>query len=1244
MGGYMSPEEAEAQSPYRDPSQPSTAEAAAAVAGQQVGFRGSYGGPSGKAARDYYEMQLQQQQQQNNPNGNQPVHRPEETPAGYIGGTRAPNGDMIGGHPSEEQMAADRAAAGVKDHVDQYALMAVEGRPGWTDPTILGGIRGTSPSSRQDAVLGRMLEEKRQDAASTEGIQDDQYASMRLQQWGQNKIELGEAYHHFAMMLDVPVAANPFELTEDFAVEFLKGAPTKPSEYFSPVSGEFAKVLPGGQGVQQVSWDMAIANDRHEPQPAPVSFMKAVDVLGNSVGLYGPYSSLYGGKPDTRDPFDVVGQVQEERIAPSMNTFNGMTVVSIEIANHGMNPDAGKVSYTVQSTPNQQTVWDIASNSANGILNIFGFNLPTNQGFATQTITETQTRTVNPNNIISGMPAATWMYIGEDNRPTPVMDIKVGDPYLKNGEIFQDYVHSDLSKVLLTETRTYSITEPSIYDSFNARISGIIPKVPGDIQRSAQDNHIANFFVQGYETAAERPLDIVKNASLGVILIGGGELIGGAISSFATGTRFAGVVNAAGKITPWVLGGLYAENVAARSTKDFTDWSTAASGRLGGIMSTETVPMIAGGALYAYSPNLKLGIDYKYNLPSFNTMRNGIADFVFELRQKEAGFEKVGSRSGMSYYTEEPFVMQKELPDFTKATTARNPATEFRYNMLETNEPVQMLLPEIPASFGPKIISMEELMRPVFPREAPLWRKMTLENTRWVPESKESALNYIKDRYPGQEEIWGDYLTNTQKLDWSIENSVALRKQYEITEDYGIDQLFKEVAIEKGAIGKPVRINTFEEFNAIKSDYPTLYRGVRGEERVTQFFESPEPHASIGMSGSGIYTAKDFLAGPERNVAFSGYKTASDYGKNVIIMKILPGAKVATRSQISELLGEMNDKAPEDIMSDVYWNPGRVGLVNGYDAINTQGYEMLVLNKNKVAAIYDNTRWVPESKEVALNYIKNKYPRQGEIWNDYLTETQELHPEYQRELKEENPYVLKDLKYKEMEINTASILNDLFARSEARNAESPVTALAVASRPSISARNVATPQGIFEQGVMPEIFSLRSQKETTKAYWQTLSSLEESALAERTLGRTHSQKKESQNYPMPFVGFNDVPAPRNRADTMIMPYTDPFTDMTPEPKPEVKVIPMPDIFPKTEPKPQPEYKFEFPPIPPIIPPPNLPILFGGGVGFSGGRKEPQSGGRRYRKKTYENPVVDIPYLQDISKNFGKPIKLKNLKI
>lgn len=34
-------------------------------------------------------------------------------PDGYVGGTLAPNGDVIGGHPSEEQMAKDRAAAGV---------------------------------------------------------------------------------------------------------------------------------------------------------------------------------------------------------------------------------------------------------------------------------------------------------------------------------------------------------------------------------------------------------------------------------------------------------------------------------------------------------------------------------------------------------------------------------------------------------------------------------------------------------------------------------------------------------------------------------------------------------------------------------------------------------------------------------------------------------------------------------------------------------------------------------------------------------------------------------------------------------------------------------------------------------------------------------------------------------------------------------------------------------------------------
>jgi hypothetical protein len=57
---YLSPEEAEARSPYAQ--KPSNAGQetlrAEAVAGQQVGFRGSYGGASGQAAQNYDDRQM----------------------------------------------------------------------------------------------------------------------------------------------------------------------------------------------------------------------------------------------------------------------------------------------------------------------------------------------------------------------------------------------------------------------------------------------------------------------------------------------------------------------------------------------------------------------------------------------------------------------------------------------------------------------------------------------------------------------------------------------------------------------------------------------------------------------------------------------------------------------------------------------------------------------------------------------------------------------------------------------------------------------------------------------------------------------------------------------------------------------------------------------------------------------------------------------------------------------------------
>ena len=198
-------------------------------------------------------------------------------------------------------MEADRQRAGVyTNNAAQFRLMSniekyrVENRPDYVPLTQMGNSEtqrrfreqqaNTLSSDQQYALMGRILEAQRQEADKTPGLIDDRYFGSELEQWGQNASEMSAAQHQLLKNSDI-VGSNYLETRGDLAVEFLKGRPTKPSEFFSPISGDLAKYLPaGGMGVQQYNWDRAIAYDRGLPTPGAVSFMGAVERVGSARG------------------------------------------------------------------------------------------------------------------------------------------------------------------------------------------------------------------------------------------------------------------------------------------------------------------------------------------------------------------------------------------------------------------------------------------------------------------------------------------------------------------------------------------------------------------------------------------------------------------------------------------------------------------------------------------------------------------------------------------------------------------------------------------------------------------------------------------------------------------------------------------------------------------------------------------------------------------------------------------------
>jgi hypothetical protein len=183
---------------------------------------------------------------------------------------------------------------------ERSALQTVESRAGYTPISQLGDTRTQAALkgleiarglgfnvATQETFTGRVLEAQREAAATPKA---QQYYTGELSKWAENMVELGSAYHVVGKVAETPIPANRYEYQGDLAVEFLKGTPTKASEYFSPVSGEMSKSLPGGVGLQQSAWEVAKTG-----KTSTLNYSVAVEKLSSAAGQYGPYGKLWGG-------------------------------------------------------------------------------------------------------------------------------------------------------------------------------------------------------------------------------------------------------------------------------------------------------------------------------------------------------------------------------------------------------------------------------------------------------------------------------------------------------------------------------------------------------------------------------------------------------------------------------------------------------------------------------------------------------------------------------------------------------------------------------------------------------------------------------------------------------------------------------------------------------------------------------------------------------------------------------------
>jgi len=170
------------------------------------------------------------------------------------------------------------------DITTQRVLRAVEQ---FRQPLGMAGVRIASPTAMQ----GNVLEAQRMAAFSTPGVRDERFFGNELQKWAENFVEKSSVYHHTALDSGLPVPANPYEYQGDLALSFLKGG----SGSRDNLEPKMLAALPGGIGIQQDAWMRAVAADRGQPEPKPISFQSAVNLINKAEGDYGPYARLWGG-------------------------------------------------------------------------------------------------------------------------------------------------------------------------------------------------------------------------------------------------------------------------------------------------------------------------------------------------------------------------------------------------------------------------------------------------------------------------------------------------------------------------------------------------------------------------------------------------------------------------------------------------------------------------------------------------------------------------------------------------------------------------------------------------------------------------------------------------------------------------------------------------------------------------------------------------------------------------------------
>lgn len=543
---------------------------------------------------------------------------------------------MAGADWSKRVPAIQQAISPQKNVFATQALSAVTQRKGYYPLESLGDIQtqrmltatkaanvafkamGLAPVSKE-LVVGATLETQRQAAIKTPGRRDEQFFGTELTKWAQRPVELSSAYHKIGMMAGRTIPENPFEYRGDLAVEFLKGAPKKVSEQFSPASGQMKQYLPGGKGLQETLWTTARTG-----QAPTGSYMNAISVLGTTTG--GLFTGVKG-TPARTVSVPAAGKYPD--VGPVFGLPKGVAArgaetsalkkpfMSFEYKKTGEMIRPSELQLMLQpkteSSIEGMTVrWGEAAASVPfvgdvmklGGQAVFGKDIFTRYKVTEETgptrlgakITEIGQPSYSVRELEGGGYEVTTTTPVTETQGATTPSRQVWTPLKGGFEALEETVSGKVKSILPAGTEKFftGFTRISQPQTIPMDIGSAIFQRATGMKTEKPSEALGKFYLGQYEGLREKPL----TTAMGVgISFGMGAIFGG----IGAGTTWAGrsiaarglprigaaVTTSGTRALPYALGGLYAIDVAGRTQ--------GKPESLGRITSTEIIPMWIGG-------------------------------------------------------------------------------------------------------------------------------------------------------------------------------------------------------------------------------------------------------------------------------------------------------------------------------------------------------------------------------------------------------------------------------------------------------------------------------------------------------------------------------------------------------------------------------------------------------------------------------------------------------------------------